>query len=87
MSLVKINEYVKEKISTGFFKKEKANNDFDIEEYLFGNINKSSINFKNEEDFTNGEDFDGDEELDEEIYENWNEKTTKDEPKNKNYNT
>ena len=80
MSIVKISEYVKEKISSNFLKKEKLNKDYDIEEILFEGIQKSSIKFN--EDESDDFDDDDDEELENNIFENL-QKTTN-EPKNKN---
>ena len=81
MSIIKINEYVKEKISSNSLKRDKVNKDYNIEESLFKNIKKSSINFNEDE---NDEDFDeDDEELEQNIFENW-QKIISDESKNKN---
>ena len=82
MSLVKINEFVKEKINEGSLKKEKMTNNFSIEKILFEKINKSSINFdKVDED----DDIDIEEEIEQNIFEGWIKKF-EDDLKIKNYN-
>ena len=82
MSIIKISEYVKEKNSSKNLKKDKLNKEIIIEEFLFEEINKSSINFNDDE---NSEDFDDDEEIEQNIFENW-QKIILDESNIKNYN-
>ena len=67
MSIIKISEYVKEKN----LKKDRPNKEIIIEDFLFEEINKSSINFNEDE---NDEDFDEDEEIEQNIFENWKKK-------------
>ena len=84
MSLVKINEYINEKINNGSLIKEKVTNDINIETILFENIPKSTIYFKKEEDDEN-DDLDDDEIIEQNIFESWIKKF-KDNENNKNYN-
>ena len=84
MSLVKINEYIKEKINDGSLKKNYKTISFNLEDILFNNITKSSIVINND-DQEKDEDFDKEEEIEQNIFETWNKKF-KDELINKNYN-
>ncbi len=85
MSLVKINEFINEKISNGSLKKERVPKDFNIEKALFENITKSSINFNKENNDEKEEDIDSEEEIEQNIFENWIEHI-KNDSNNKNFN-
>ena len=85
MSLVKINEFVNEKISNGTLQKERASKNYDIEKVLFENITKSSINFNKNPDDEKEEDIDDEEEIEQNIFESWTEQF-KNDSNNKNYN-
>ena len=86
MSLIKIKDYINEKINNGYLEKENAPNDFNIHRALFENITKSSIVFNKEnEEFDKDDDINNDEEIWQNMTENWIKKF-EDDSYNKNYN-
>ena len=89
MSLIKINEYIKEKYNGDLLRHEDLKKDFHIENFLFGNITKTSVNLKNEEenddDDDESEETEKDDKLDNNSFISWT-KIVQENSKEKNYN-
>ena len=85
MSLIKINKYIKEKFNSDLLRHEDLKKDFHIENFLFGNITKTSINFKSEEDDDDNEEKEDEDKIENNSFVSWT-NIIKENSKEKNYN-